>query len=66
MVSQRETIKGFALACKRFALDCPPKGDHARAKPLILCKAQAWFPFCFPKGNNQKQSRAFKIFDKGN
>jgi len=33
------------------AQDCHPLGDHARASPLILCEAQAWFSF-------GKQSRA--------
>ena len=28
MVSLWETIKGFALACKREALDCNPSGYH--------------------------------------
>ena len=32
MVSLRETIKGFALACKREALDRPPPGDHGNPK----------------------------------
>ena len=63
MVSPWETIKGFALACKREALDCHPSGDHARAKPLILCEAQACMREAhdcnpsgyhgFPLGNNQ-------------
>jgi len=32
-----------AQPCMRFAHDCPPRGDHARAKPLIMRYAHAWF-----------------------
>ena len=48
IVTRRETIKRFARACKGEALDCNPKGYHARAEPLILCFAQAWLsPFAY-------------------
>ena len=42
---------------KSEALDCNPSGYHARAKPLILCEAQAWFPL-------GKQSRALPLHVK--
>jgi len=38
MVTLRVTIKGFALACKRFALDRNPKGYHGPPKAaLAVC-----------------------------
>ena len=40
----RALKKKSPLSCAFFFKhkgDCAPKGDHARAKPLILCFAQA-------------------------
>ena len=52
---QIEDLKSEALDCNPSGYhDCNPSGYHARAKPLILCEAQAWFPL-------EKQSRALPL-----